>query len=277
MTLNKPLELVDHLSYEAEESGILWIKFNRPDRLNALHGFTDHDSTMRKLGEYMRAGDADESIRVIVVTGIGRAFCAGADMKSESTDLPTDGGIDGHRQHFSEHFTPLFRDISMIRKPTIAMLNGAAVGAGLDIALHCDIRLGCENTRFFTYQNVGQIPENGALYLLPRIVGMGRALELFYTGGFLEAEEAYRWGLLNHLYDSTELEDKTRELCQRIIDSPPLVQWISKRIMRASMDSSLETTMQMTANASGILAKAKDSDEARLAFREKRKPRYRGR
>lgn len=270
-------ELVDYLLYEPEKSGILWIKFNRPERMNSIYGLGGADSTMAKIGEYMRAGDADPDIRVIVLTGVGKAFCAGADMKAEVTEQLNDPGIDGTRQYFSEHFTPLFRDISMIRKPTIAMINGAAVGAGLDIALHCDIRLGCHHTRFFTYQNVGQIPENGALYLLPRIVGMGRALELFYAGGFLDAEEAYRWGLLNHLYKNEELEEKTRELCERIIQSPPLVQWISKRIMRSAMDSSLETTMQLTANASGILDKSEDSREARTAFLEKRIPHYKGR
>jgi len=271
------LELVDYLLYEPEESSILWIKFNRPERLNALYGLAAAESTMAKVGEYMRAGDADPNIRVIVLTGVGKAFCAGADMKSKAIEQLSDPGVDGSRQHFSEHFTPLFRDISNIRKPTIAMINGAAVGAGLDMSLHCDIRLGCENTRFFTYQNVGQIAENGALYLLPRIVGMGRALELFYTGGFLEAEEAYRWGLLNHLYSSDELEEKTRELCARIIKSPPLVQWISKRIMRTSMDTSMEATMQLTANASGILDKSEDGREARRAFLEKREPHYKGR
>ena len=100
---------------------------------------------------------------------------------------------------------------------------------------------------------------------------------MFYTGGFLEAEEAYRWGLLNHLYASEELEIKTRELCQRIIKSPPLVQWISKRIMRTAMDTSLEATMQLTANASGILDRSEDSREARKAFLEKREPNYKGR
>jgi enoyl-CoA hydratase/carnithine racemase len=241
------LELVDYLSYEPEESGILWIKFNRPDRLNALYGLSEPDSTMAKVGEYMRAGDADPNIRVIVLTGVGKAFCAGADMKSRAVEQVGDPGVDGTRQHFSEHFTPLFRDISMIRKPTIAMINGAAVGAGLDMALHCDI------------------------------VGMGRALELFYTGGFLDADESYRWGLLNHLYKSDELEVKTREMCERIIKSPPLVQWISKRIMRTAMDASLEATMQLTANASGILDRSEDSREARKAFLEKREPNYKGR
>ena len=142
------LELVDYLLYEPEESGILWIKFNRPERLNALYGLAGAESTMAKVGEYMRAGDADPNIRVIVLTGVGKAFCAGADMKSKAIEQLSDPGVDGSRQHFSEHFTPLFRDISNIRKPTIAMLNGAAVGAGLDMALHCDIRLDCENTRF---------------------------------------------------------------------------------------------------------------------------------
>lgn len=131
----------------------MWIKFNRPERLNALYSLAVAESTMAKVGEYMRRPQYPRDC----LTGVGKAFCA-----------------------------------------------------GLDMVRHCDIRLGCETTRFFTYQNVGQIAENGALYLLPRIVGMGRELELFYTRGFLEADEAYRWGLLNHLYSSDELEEKTR-------------------------------------------------------------------
>lgn len=101
------------------------------------------------------------------------------------------------------------------------MVNGPAVGSGMDMALHCDIRVGCERTRFLAYHNAGQIIENGGCYYLPKMVGLGRALEFAYTGE-LDAERAYEWGLLNHLVASGALEATTRALCERIIDRPPI-------------------------------------------------------
>jgi 2-(1,2-epoxy-1,2-dihydrophenyl)acetyl-CoA isomerase len=266
------VKLVDHLLYEPDESGILWIKFNRPERMNAIA-----PDTVEKVAEYMHAGDDDPDIRVIVLTGVGRGFCAGADMKAMGTGRRVDAGPDASRQHFAYDFQQQFREISQIRKPTIAMVNGPAAGAGLDMSLHCDLRLGSENTRFFTYQNVGQIVENGGLYFLPRMVGLGRAFELIYTGGWLGADEAYQWGLLNRLVPADQLETETRALCAKIIKSPPLVQWIGKRIMRRALDSSLETTLDLAANASGILGASEDGREARAAFMEKRDPVFKGR
>ena len=279
-------KLVDYLLYEPEDNGILWIKFNRPERMNALVGTAEENGTVAKVGEYMRAGDDDPNIRVIVLTGVGRGFCSGADMKRDLPegiagekfvgDRGTVEGPDAAREHFFHGFTKLHRDISLIRKPTIAMLNGPAVGSGMDMALHCDIRIGCENTRFIGYQQLGQIMENGGSYYMPKMVGMGRALEFAYTG-HLNAERAYEWGLLNHLVPSEKLEETTRELCDRIIRTPPLVQWISKRIMRAALDTTLEHTMVLTSNAGGILQGSEDAQEARRAFLEKRSAAFKGR
>ena len=279
-------KLVEYLLYEPEDTGILWIKFNRPERMNALIGSSEENGTVAKVGEYMRAGDDDPHIRVIVLTGVGRGFCSGADMKRDIPDamkgenLPgnrgTHEGPDAAREHFFHGFTKLHRDISLIRKPTIAMINGPAVGSGMDMALHCDIRIGCEHTRFIGYQQLGQIMENGGSYYLPKMVGLGRALEFAYTG-HLDAQRAYEWGLLNHLVSAEKLEETTRELCNRMLRTPPLVQWISKRIMRAALDSSLETTMVMTSNAGGILGGSEDAIEARRAFLEKRAAVFKGR
>jgi 2-(1,2-epoxy-1,2-dihydrophenyl)acetyl-CoA isomerase len=155
------------------------------------------------------------------------------------------------------------------------MINGPAVGSGMDMALHCDIRIGCEKTRFIAYHNAGQIIENGGSYYLPKMVGLGRALEFAYTGE-LTAERAYEWGMLNHLVPSEKLEATTRELCEKIIARPPLVQWVSKRVMRAALDSTLETTMVLTSNAGGILQNSEDAKEARRAFVEKRKGNFKG-
>ncbi len=279
-------KLVDHLLYEPEESGILWIRFNRPERMNALIGSSEENSTVAKVGEYMRAGDDDPNIRVIVLTGVGRGFCSGADMRRDTPDdvkgenftgnRSETSGPDSSREHFFHGFTKLHRDISQVRKPTVAMINGPAVGSGMDMALHCDIRVGCENTRFIGYQQLGQIVENGGSYYLPKMAGLGRALEFAYTG-HLDAQRAYQWGLLNHLVESEKLEETTRELCDRIMRTPPMVQWVSKRIMRASLDSTLENTMVMTSNAGGILNGSEDAIEARQAFLEKRAPTFQGR
>ena len=224
-------KLVDYLTYEPEESGILWIRFNRPDRLNALVGTAEENGTVAKVGEYMRAGDDDPNVRVIVLTGVGRVFCAGADLRSRApadvTGPDFSGargsheGPDAVRQHFYHGFTKLHRDISLIRKPTIAMINGPAVGSGMDMALHCDIRMGCEKTRFVAYHNAGQIIENGGVYYLPKMVGLGRALEFAYTGE-LDAERALSWGLLNHLVPSDQLEEATRARCASASSQCPL-------------------------------------------------------
>jgi 2-(1,2-epoxy-1,2-dihydrophenyl)acetyl-CoA isomerase len=156
------------------------------------------------------------------------------------------------------------------------MINGPAVGAGMDMALHCDIRVGCEKTRFIAYHHAGQIIENGGSYYLPKMVGLGRALEFAYTGE-LDAERAHAWGLLNHLVPSAQLEETTRALCRRIIAVPPMVQWVGKRIMRTALDSTLETTMVLTSNAGGILQSSEDAKEARRAFAEKRPAVFKGR
>jgi len=264
------LELVPHVLYEPEDNGILWIKLNRPERMNALL-----PDSATKLVEYMRAGDDDPNIRVIVVTGVGRGFCSGIDIGGgDRSERPK--GPDVSRQAFLYHTQVPFYNISQIRKPTIAMINGVALGMGMDIALHCDLRVGCENTRFFTYQTVGQIIENGGSYWLPHIAGIGHALELMFTGGFLMAEQAYEWGVLNKLVSADKLEEETRALCDKIIKSPPLVQWLGKRIMRRALSSTLEATLELCAHSSGILTDSEDSVEAKKAMMEKRPPVFKG-
>ena len=277
------LEKVPYLLYEPEDNGILWIKLNRPERLNAAIGGAERNGTLAKVVEYMRAGDDDPNIRVIVLTGVGRGFCAGVDVRGLEgfegggafPGATPQQGPDATREGFYYGITKLIKDISYIRKPTIAMVNGAAAGFGMDMALQCDIRYGSENTRFITYQQVGQIIENGGAYYLPKLAGLGRALEFAFTG-FLDAERAAEWGVLNKLVPADRLEDEVRELCERIIKSPPLTQWINKRVMRAAVDSNLETTAVLTSNAAAILQGSEDAKEARAALGERREPVFRG-
>ena len=278
------LQLVDYLLYEPEpETGILWIKFNRPERLNALLGVAGPDGSVYKLTEYMKAGDADPNIRVIVVTGVGRAFCAGIDIRrgggdgEQAAEEGQTPSPDPGRQDFYHPPTPSSVEISrMIRKPTIAMVNGPAVGMGMDIAFHCDIRMGSENTFFRSYHTVGQIVENGGTYWLPRLMGLGRALEFAFTGD-LTAEEAYRTGVLNHLVPHEKLEEETRALCAKMVKISPITQWINKRNMRAALEMTLDNVMVLTSNASGILGQTEDAREARQALAERRDPVFKSR
>lgn len=278
------LVTVPYLLYEKEDNGILWIKFNRPERLNACIGGTERNSTLAKVGEYMRAGDDDPDVRVIVLTGVGRGFSAGVDVRGVEGfegggPLPGarvhPGSPDATREGFLYATTKLIKDLSYIRKPTIAMLNGVAAGFGMDMALQCDIRYGCEDTRFITYQQVGQIIENGGCYYLPKLAGLGRALEFAFTG-FLDAERANEWGILNKLVPSDQLEDEVRTLCAQIVKSPPITQWINKRVMRAAVDSNLETTAVLTSNAAYVLSQSNDATEARQALVERRPPVFTG-
>ena len=145
----------------------------------------------------------------------------------------------------------------------------------MDLALACDIRYGCENTRFITYQQLGQIIENGGTYWLPKLAGIGRALEFAYTG-FLDAERAYEWGILNKLVPSENLEAEVRALCGEMLKSPPITQWVNKRNMRHALDSNLETTAVLTSNSAFILGQSEDAKEARQALLERRTPVFRG-
>jgi enoyl-CoA hydratase/carnithine racemase len=151
-----------------------------------------------------------------------------------------------------------------------------AVGLGMDMALHCDIRYGSEHSRFMSYKQVGQIIENGGAYYLPKLIGLGRALEFAYTGD-IDAKTAHEWGMLNRLFAAEELENEVRALADRIIKSPPIAQWINKRIIRAAADTTLEHTAVMTSNASFVLESSEDAVEARAALADRRDPVFHGR
>lgn len=275
--------------YQPESTGIAWVRLNRPERMNALA-----PDTSQMIVSSMNEADNDPNIRVIVLTGEGRAFCAGADLKAfQNRQASPEGddprtrfdfghgagkvfGPDYHRQDMKVSQSRT-RAIRYVRKPTIAMVNGPAVGGGLGLATYCDIRIGCEHARFFTYKNAGQIPEQGECWNLPKIIGISRALEFLYTGGFVNAEEAYRWGLLNKLVPCERLEEETRVFCQKIIETSPLVQSIGKMAMWRSLEMPLDATLDLCATAAGILFESEDAVEARRAWREKRAPSFKGR
>jgi enoyl-CoA hydratase/carnithine racemase len=169
--------------------------------------------------------------------------------------------------------------LQRLEKPVIAMINGAAVGAGFDMACGCDIRIGTARARFMVaYIRIGLFPGFGGTWLYPRMLGsMGKAAELLFTGDFLEAEEAHRLGFLNKLVPEEELEATTMEMARKIAAGPPIAMRLSKLMLYKGLEFDLETAMQMAAAAETITLTSHDHEEGAAAFRESRQPQYEGR
>ena len=264
------------LDRDAQEH-IARITLNRPDRLNAIS-----DQMGRELVEAIEDVAADDEMRVLVLTGAGRGFCSGADTGGMAGGQ-SQGGHSGERgaEEIRRGFGTAQRMIlglHRMEKPTIAMVNGAAVGAGLDLACACDIRTGSSNARFMVaYILIGLFPGYGGAWLYPRVLGsVAKAAELLFTGDFMEAEEALQHGLLNRLATPEELESATMEMARKIAQGPPIAMRLSKLMLYKGLEFDLETAMQMAAAAETITLTSRDHQEGLAAFREKRAPHFTG-
>lgn len=252
------------------EHGIATITLNRPDKLNA---FTD--DMQSKWLDALEECRTNPEVRVIVITGTGRAFTTGGDIGGFTEyAAQTPAAI---KARVSEGIQRLPRKIAEIDKPILAALNGMATGGGLDIALACDIRFAAQSARFAeTYVRMGLIPGVGGAYLLPRIVGTSKALEMFWTGDWVEAVEAERIGLVNKVFPDPQLMEATHAFARRIADGPPLAIQLIKRVMRFGLDKDLATAHEIVAANLPIVRTSEDHVEAVNAFKEKRAPRFKG-
>ena len=250
--------------------GVATVTLNRPEKLNA---YTDEmlDEWVRVLEQWR----TDPSVRVIVFTGTGRGFSTGGDV----------GGFDGKaaltpaliKTHLLEGAQRLPRTIAALDKPVIAALNGIASGGGLDVALACDIRFAAESARFSeSYARMGLIPGMGGAYLLPRIVGTAKALEMLWTSEWVSAREAEKMGLISRVFPDAELMSGTYEFARRVADAPPLSVQLVKRVMRLGLDSSLEVALDLAAANLPIVRTSEDHKEALSAFKEKRPGTFNG-
>lgn len=251
--------------------GIATIRLDRPEKLNA---FTDD-----MLEEWLAALEkcrTSADVRVIVITGTGRAFTTGGDLDTFSAKAAqTPAEI---KASVMEGAQRLPRKIAEIDKPVIAALNGLAMGGGLDIALACDIRFAAESARFAeTYARIGLIPGVGGAYLLPRIVGWAKAAEMFWTADFIDAREAERIGLVSKVFPDAELMEGTYSFARRIAAGAPLAVQLVKRVMRAGLDKDLGTALEIVASNMPTVRASEDHKEAVNAFKEKRQPRFVGR
>lgn len=249
--------------------GIGTIMLNRPHRKNA---FTHEmiDQWARILVE----ARTDPDVRVIVLTGAGDAFCSGVDLSSmsgERTPLQ-------RKNQLSERIHRIPFALEDLDKPVIAAINGVAVGAGMDMALMCDLRIIARSARLSEgYIRVGLVPGDGGCYYLPRLVGQAKALELLLTGDFIDAEEAARLGIANHVVDDDELPSAVRTLARKLADAPPVAVRTIKRAVYQSARSDLRTALDLISSHLAVITSTQDSAEALTAFRERRPGVYTGR
>jgi enoyl-CoA hydratase/carnithine racemase len=255
-----------------KKEGIEVLTLNRPERMNSLN-----EKLAAELVQALQEVNRDDEIRVLVLTGAGKGFCAGADVGGMSAGERESKGAEEIRRGF-RNIQGVILGLHRLEKPTVAMVNGAAVGGGFDLACACDLRTGSENARFMVaFTRIGLFPGWGGTWLYPRIVGVPKAAEMLFTGDFLEAKEAERLGLLNKLVPAAELEKETMSLARRIANGPPIAIRLAKLQLYKGLEMDLETALQVAAACETITLTSEDHKEGVAAFREKRPPRYKGR
>ncbi len=246
-----------------------WITLNRPERLNALTF-----EVYRELTDVFRELRNEDEVRAVVITGAGRAFCSGGDVRDiigELFERDAEGLLE-----FTRMTCELVRNIRQLPKPVIASLNGTTAGAGACIALASDLRIASEDARIaFLFVKVGLSgADMGAAYLLPRVVGLTKATELLYTGDFLDAREAERIGLYNRVVSSGELSAVTSEVATRLARGPSFALAMTKEMLNRELDMSLETALEWEAQAQATCMQHPDYREAYEAFVNKREPKF---
>jgi 2-(1,2-epoxy-1,2-dihydrophenyl)acetyl-CoA isomerase len=251
------------------DGAIARLTLNRPDRLNSF--------TLAMLGELSDALsdlDGDDSVRVVVLTGAGRGFCAGQDL----TDHAAVDDSRAIRSVVERHYNPVVRQIRALRQPVVAAVNGVAAGAGCSLALSCDIAIATASARFVNaFVNIGLIPDSGGTYFLPRLVGQARALGLALLGDPIEAAKAAEWGLIWRAVPDADFAPEVDSLARRLAELPTTAIGLIKQAINLSGHHSLEQQLATEAELQAAAAETEDYQEGRAAFLAKRKPRFFGR
>jgi len=258
---------------EEVTDGVAVLTMNRPDRLNALSG----DMLTAMLGALTRLA-ASAEVGVVVLTGAGRAFCAGGDVKAMAEGREAEGATLEDRAQALRARMEVSRWLHEMPKPTIAMVRGAAAGAGLSLAMACDLRVASDSARFATaFARVGYSGDFGGSWFLTRLVGTAKARELYFTADILDAQAALRLGLVNRVVGDADLEKETRALAAKIARGPRVAYRYMKRNMNAAESGTLAHLLDLEAWHHSRTGETEDHREAARAFVDKREPRFRGR
>ena len=254
---------------------VVILTMNRPETRNALASIQDCDEFVDACAMI----EADADIGAVIVTGAGSAFCAGGDllaMKARSGIGPAKTPI-GTRTNYRRAIQRIPRALYDLEVPTIALVNGPAIGAGLDLACMCDIRYSTDRAKFAeSFINVGIVPGDGGAWFLQRIVGPSKAMEMSFTGDAIGAQDALAAGLVSRVLPEAEAMDATLELARRIAGKPRLAQRLTKRLIREAQHTRLDTLLEMSAAFQALAHETGDHAEAVDAFIEKRIPVFNG-
>jgi enoyl-CoA hydratase/carnithine racemase len=258
----------DHVLYAVENDCAL-ITLNRPEAKNAFSS-----EMIRLWGEYLEAAKKDDRVKVVIVTGKGDSFCSGGDIRDMAEGKLRSWEM---KKFLWEGVHRIALALEDLDKPVIAAINGSAMGAGLDMALMCDLRVCSDKAKLAeSYILLGLIPGDGGAYFLPRLVGVAKALELFLTGDVIGTEEALRLGIVNRVVPHDRLMEETAALAMKIASKPPLAIRMMKRAVYQSQTSTLRAHLDYISSQVSLLTETEDHIEAAKAFLERREPHFQG-
>jgi enoyl-CoA hydratase/carnithine racemase len=256
---------------QERQGHILILTMDQPETRNALTGNT----AVQEFVDVCAAITQDHSVRCVVLTGAGKAFSSGGNVKDMARFFEQDIPPDRIREEYRQGIQRLPKALCNLDVPVIAAVNGPAIGAGLDLACMCDLRVAADTALFAeSFVKVGIIPGDGGAWLLPRAVGMAKAAEMAFTGEAIDAQEALRCGLVSRVVPAGELLATALALAGKIAANPPAVMRMTKRLLREGQSASLESLLELSAGYQAMAHKTAEHQEAVTAFVEKRKPNF---
>jgi enoyl-CoA hydratase/carnithine racemase len=257
-----------------KQGPIAILTLNRPDAMNALGEPGDGEAVRDACAQV----NADKSIRCAILTGAGRGFSAGGNVKAMQSRTGSFAGNPAEvRDAYKNGVHMIVRALYGVEVPMIAAVNGAAIGLGCDVACMADIRISSDKARYgVTFLKLSLIPGDGGAWLLPRIIGMSRAAELLYTGNLIDAQTAEAWGLVSKVVPGEKLMDEAMALATSIAKQPPHALRVTKQLLRHGTQATYDTIMEMSAAAQGLMHHTKDHEEGVAAILEKREPKFTG-
>lgn len=254
-----------------KKNGVGIITLNRPDKLNSFN-----DELTFQLQDALKEMEKDKEVKAIIITGAGRGFCAGQDLQSRSIAQEV-GQRPSLGDSIRRRYNPIVTKLRRMEKPIIAAVNGVAAGAGASVALACDFRIITEKTSFIqSFTKVGLVPDSGATFILPRLVGVTKAFELMLSAEKLTAEEAMKLGIVNKIVSDENLMKEATELAEKLAAGPTKAFALTKRAVNRAVFHDLEEGLEYEASLQEIAGRSDDFQEGVKAFVEKRAPQYTG-